>query len=60
MNLALNVSYECMWLTYFFKICITSYMNVKFSRELKKTNDEFCLVFNDTESTVCRAWQTNL
>ena len=29
-------------------------MNVKFSRELKKTNDEFCLVFNDTESTVVR------
>ena len=55
--IAINVSYWLNWLSLILRTEITSYMNVKFSRELSKTNLQFQYVFNESVSKVKEVYQ---
>ena len=46
MILTFDVVYWFIWVTLVTRTCVTSYMNIKFSRDLRETNREFYMVFN--------------
>ena len=46
--LAFEIVYWIVWGTLIARTMITSYMNVKFSRDLRKTNRQFFMVFNES------------
>ena len=51
--LAFDFFYWMLWMTFLIRTIITSYMNVKFSRSLNQTNQQFLLVFfNHSNETV--------
>ena len=41
-----------LWVTFLTRTILTSYMNVKFSRSLEQTNQQFLLVFTQSSSNV--------
>ena len=50
--LAFDFFYWMLWMTFLIRTVITSYMNVKFSRSLNQTNQQFLLVFNHSNENV--------
>ena len=52
MEIAFDVSYWFLWIAFIVRTAITSYMNVKFSRELEQTNRQFQYVFNESAQNV--------
>ena len=59
MILTFDVVYWFIWVTLITRTCVTSYMNVKFSRDLRKTNREFYLVFNQDYTQIKNTVQAN-
>ena len=49
---AFDVSYWLLWLAFISRSALTSYMNVKFSREVDVANREFVIFFNETKEKV--------
>ena len=46
-----------LWVALITRTIITSYMNMKFSQELEKTNRQFQYVFNEDETTVKQVYE---
>ena len=49
-HLAFDVLYQLLIALFVVRTCITSYMNVKFSRELATANREFWMVFTHSKA----------
>lgn len=52
LEITFDIFYWFIWLIFLSRTCLTSYMNIQFSRSLKQTNREFMMVFNRTVSSV--------
>ena len=50
--MAFDVCYWFVWFSLIVRTSITSYMNIKFSRDLQKTNSEFIFIFNENIDTL--------
>ena len=51
--------YTVLWIAFLFRLCLTSYMNVKQSQTKSSANRQFLMVFNQDEQEVGRAVQEN-
>ena len=51
--------YTVLWSSMFFRLCLTSYMNVKQSRSKGNANRQFLMVFNQTMNEVGRTVKEN-
>ena len=49
-SLALTITYWFMWVNVTARSCLTSYMNIKFSKSLRQADQEFNVVFNQSQS----------
>ena len=55
-----DVNYCLVWVALITRTALTSYMNVKFSRELTETNREFAIVFDESSGKVVPQVAENL
>ena len=49
---ALSFMYLLEWVALMARILMTSYMNIKFSRSLQQTNEQFLMIFNRNQDSV--------
>ena len=50
--MAFDICYWFLWVTLIVRTSLTSYMNIKFSRDLKKANSQFVFIFNESIETL--------
>ena len=57
---ALSFMYLLEWVALMARILMTSYMNIKFSRSLQQTNEQFLMIFNRNQDSVLQQYETNV